>query len=238
MIFTLLLLCYFADPSVQIKVEENQSQLLIKSYFFWNDSLNTVPDSLSCFIIVEGKSDGTKSNLYKKEEIFFKPNEFVGKPICSMEVDLRDTLHIALTINKDSLVIAKKNLTWIRPRPKPEPAKVKDQTEENDQFSEIEIDGLIIDETRTKAGRDFYELFYTGWVAPENVRDYAVHIIEEPARGRSTIIHVKINDITVFKRYLQSRFEAIEDLSDMAIAATLNKLKKLDKIRAELLQQY
>ncbi len=43
---------------------------------------------------------------------------------------------------------------------------------------EIEIDGLLVDDTKTKTGKDFYDLFFTNWVAPAGARNYTITIAE------------------------------------------------------------
>jgi len=48
----------------------------------------------------------------------------------------------------------------------------------------LEIDGLIIDETRSKIGRDFYDMFYHRWIAPNAASNYSILIKELPSRGR------------------------------------------------------
>lgn len=35
---------------------------------------------------------------------------------------------------------------------------------------DMEVDGLIMDETITKVGRDFYDLFYSSWSTPMNAK--------------------------------------------------------------------
>ncbi len=57
----------------------------------------------------------------------------------------------------------------------------------------LEIDGLLIDETKTKSGRDFYEYFYKDWTAPIGAKNYTIYITEKPYRLNNTIIEIKIS---------------------------------------------
>ncbi|MEM1125184.1 MAG: CsgE family curli-type amyloid fiber assembly protein [Bacteroidota bacterium] len=75
----------------------------------------------------------------------------------------------------------------------------------------LEIDGLVVDETQTKIGRDFYEVFYSRWAAPPNAVNFTVTIKEQILPNRGTRIVVQINDAVAFQAYLQPRYDAIEE---------------------------
>ena len=48
--------------------------------------------------------------------------------------------------------------------------------------------GIVLDQTKTRAGRDFYDLFIQNLVLPENVMDYTIVIDETPGLGTLTIV--------------------------------------------------
>lgn len=76
---------------------------------------------------------------------------------------------------------------------------------------DAEIGGLIIDESRTKLGRDFYEQFFSKWIAPNGVGDSFIIKIEElPSFGRVSRISVVVNDQTVVTRSLSPGFGQLE----------------------------
>lgn len=78
------------------------------------------------------------------------------------------------------------------------------------------ITGLILDETRTKAGRDFFELFSIQWTTIP-LLNYSITIEEQPDRGRGSFIKVSIDDTMVFFQRLNPRMQEIEELADRAI---------------------
>lgn len=98
----------------------------------------------------------------------------------------------------------------------------------------LEIDGLIVDETRTKAGQDFYDHFYSNWEAPPNARNFSVKIKEEPFRLRTTQVIVKINDNEVFQAMLQPRKDYIEAVADYAISRSQQFLANYEEIMEQL----
>ncbi len=99
---------------------------------------------------------------------------------------------------------------------------------------ELEIDGLILDETRTKLGRDFYDLFYGKWIAPQDARDYAIMLIEAPARGRLVSISVEVDDRPVYRRMLQPRRDLLAASADQAVRAVADHLTQRSQIDAQL----
>lgn len=99
---------------------------------------------------------------------------------------------------------------------------------------DLEIDGLLMDETKTKAGRDFYDLFYANWTAPPNARNFTITIEEKPFRLTTTLIVVSINDNIVFQSLLQPRQDILEDLSAQAISFAYEYLQNYEEIMRQL----
>ncbi|MCL3780787.1 hypothetical protein EMN47_10375 [Prolixibacteraceae bacterium JC049] len=96
---------------------------------------------------------------------------------------------------------------------------------------DVEIDGLLVDETKTKSGRDFYELFYNNWTAPENAKNYSITIKELPFRLRTTQIKIFINENLVYFTILQPRYELVEAYSKDAVKKVKRYLINYDQIQ-------
>jgi len=74
-----------------------------------------------------------------------------------------------------------------------------------------EIGGLIIDESRTKMGRDFYEQFFSKWIAPDGVGDtFIIRIKELPSFGRISRVSVVVNERSIMTRSLSPSFGHLE----------------------------
>ena len=99
---------------------------------------------------------------------------------------------------------------------------------------EIEIDGLLVDDTKTKTGKDFYDLFYGSWEAPKDVKNFTITISEKPFRLSSTLIVVSINDTPVYQSVLQPRQDIVEGLSQDAISTTQSYLANYEEIMKQL----
>jgi curli production assembly/transport component CsgE len=74
-----------------------------------------------------------------------------------------------------------------------------------------EIEGLIVDQTITKLGHDFYDLFYTRWEAPPKITEFTITLEERPGRGTNTLISMVVNDIPLMEMPLQPKYELLEE---------------------------
>lgn len=86
------------------------------------------------------------------------------------------------------------------------------------------ISGLVVDETRTTIGRDFYDVFYDAWQPPEGSVNYTVVIEEQPVPSLGTRVIVRLNDQVTFDSRLQPRYELIQQAARAAVAYTQRAL--------------
>ncbi len=96
---------------------------------------------------------------------------------------------------------------------------------------QLAIDGMVIDETLTKHGRDFYDVFYTEWSAPEEAYNYTIRIKEQPGRGRRTIIAVHVNDQIVYQSQLSPGYNAVRQAAAQATQRTHQVMQRYDLSR-------
>jgi len=101
----------------------------------------------------------------------------------------------------------------------------------------LEIDGLIIDETRSKIARDFYDLFYKKWIAPLDAKNFSIYIREEPSRGRGAQISLTLNDQKIFQNFVPPRYDALENVVNFAIRITRSRLSAQAKIEDQLKEE-
>ncbi|SHF00226.1 curli production assembly/transport component CsgE [Bacteroides luti] len=99
---------------------------------------------------------------------------------------------------------------------------------------ELEIDGLLVDDTKTKAGKDFYDLFYSSWEAPPEAKNYTITVSEKPFRLSNTIIAVSINENLVYQAILQPRQDILEAMTSQAISTTQEYLVNYQEIMRQI----
>lgn len=136
--------------------------------------------------------------------------------------------------------VNQKDSTKIKPVIKPVPESLRKLLEQvikqpvKSKENEIEIDGLLVDDTKTKSGKDFYDLYYSNWEAPKDAKNYTITVSERPFRLTSTLIVVSINDNPVYQAILQPRQDIIEGLADESIATTQSYLLNYEEIMKQL----
>jgi curli production assembly/transport component CsgE len=90
--------------------------------------------------------------------------------------------------------------------------------------ADLEIDGLIVDETVTKTGRTFYDIFHMQWEAPIGVKNFSITIKEKPARGNFSLLSVEVNEESIFEYQLQPRYEMIEEAANYVVSLVYDYL--------------
>lgn len=104
----------------------------------------------------------------------------------------------------------------------------------NTEKNNLGINGLIVDETESKIGHDFYDAFFSDWQAPKTMTDYTITISEKPLPRLGTQITILINDNPVFKSFVQPRFEIIEELARQGAATAYSYLENYTEIQKQL----
>ena len=111
---------------------------------------------------------------------------------------------------------------------------IKEETERMAVDADLKIDGLLVDDTKTKSGKDFYDLFYQQWEAPAGAKNYTIFIIEKPFRLTTTMVEIMINETMVYQSFLQPRYDYIETLTAQAVSQTVLYLRNYEEIVREL----
>jgi curli production assembly/transport component CsgE len=105
---------------------------------------------------------------------------------------------------------------------------------QNRKFRPTEIEGLIVDQTITKVGHDFYDVFYTNWEAPAGATDFTVTLRERPARGTATLVALEVNDTELLEMPLQPKFEVVEAAAQEAVAVAQDFLTRSQTVKNQL----
>jgi len=106
------------------------------------------------------------------------------------------------------------------------------------QRGEVEIDGLIIDQTQTRIGQEFYQNFVTFWEAPLGIEDYNILITEmaNPTWGSWIWIEVGgfVSKEIVYREILKPRSEEIEKTAQKGVEVVKKYLYHLKEYGEEV----
>lgn len=112
----------------------------------------------------------------------------------------------------------------------PEPIRIieSDQSKPQDGF---EVSGLVIENTITKVGRDFYRYFYTEY-RNKQIKTSKNIIVEEVLAGfsvRSSKISVKVDNQLVWQFFAQPRKDFLKKMASAAMSRSIAKLQQIEK---------
>lgn len=99
---------------------------------------------------------------------------------------------------------------------------------------DLEIGEMIFDETITKVGRDFYELFFNSWNNPTQITDFSISISEKPMPGIGTQITVTIDEYEIVKQFVRPNQEMIETLAEYSVGIAGQYLLNYQDIQMQL----
>lgn len=111
---------------------------------------------------------------------------------------------------------------------------IKADTIRNSRPEEANSNGIVVDETQSKWGKDFYEYFYNIWPFPERTEEYTIVVVEKPLPGLGTVLSIKFNDEEIFQQFAQPKLESIQEIAEFAAEYTFNYLQNYELIIKEL----
>ena len=114
---------------------------------------------------------------------------------------------------------------------------IPDTSHVNNQDLGIEIPGMLVDETQSKIGQEFYQLFFQQWQPPELEIDYQILFNEKALPSLGSQITVIINDNIVFQQFVQPRYDKIEEAVSISLDYVNNYLNFYIQIQNELQQE-
>lgn len=124
----------------------------------------------------------------------------------------------------DSTVVLEENLI-----------EVSSSNTSEESLPELEIGALIIDNTFSKAGNDFQQLFNTRWNWPTQQADqFIITVTERPSFVNSTIVEISVNELKVFEGFLQPRYDVLEQVVDQAIGISTQYILNYEDVVKEL----
>lgn len=117
--------------------------------------------------------------------------------------------------------------------------------------SGMEEDGsmtFILDNTKTKVGRDMYEEFYRQWSGMQldsaamaqfkasiySNEELLIELEEIPSPGINNIVGIKVGDLLVWQQFVQPRLEAMELQVAEAVQQVLQYFISYQEIQSEL----
>ena len=209
---------------IEVESEKEQKKIIAK---FVNNTLTAQQFRFTLHLNKKGSNSASNT---QSGTVTALPAQTQHLSDAQVNITSQDYFKALLLVYLDGQIVAQDSfVTGTKPI-----VTTKPQSDLNNSGDELEIDGLIIDETRSKTARDFYDFFYSKWIAPPGAKDYSIKIRELPSRGRVARITVEVNDRALYTRVLQPRLEVVENMALQAINIIRNHLQQNESLKKDL----
>lgn len=181
------------EKKVSARIESStlENQIRIKALAV---NSTTVYKELNYLLIsIKKGNEGNLSNNQQSGKFSLNPNEVKVLSEISVNLESKDALKAFLYIRDENskVLVAKDSLELNGSLFKNTTAKVEDD-------AVYELKGLTIDETKTKIGKDFYDMFYIQYSQLPDKSGSPITITELPLRGTSGQINIQIDDKIIY----------------------------------------
>ncbi|MCS3529791.1 curli production assembly/transport protein CsgE [Chryseobacterium sp. JUb7] len=193
-LFFLSVLCYGQeDKKVSAKIESSilENQIKLKAVVTNNTSIYK---ELNYLLVSIKKGDsGNLSNNQQSGKFSINPNEVKALSEINVNYEKKDALKVFLYVKDEETqkLVAKDSLEINHDLFRQKVSKVEEDVV-------FELKGLTIDETKSKIGKDFYDLFYLQYSQLPDKSNAAITITELPTRGNSGQITIEIDDKVIY----------------------------------------
>ncbi|WP_228458614.1 curli production assembly/transport protein CsgE [Chryseobacterium aureum] len=181
------------DKKVNARIESSllENQIILKAVVMNNTAVYKELNYL--LVSIKKGNGGNLSNNQQSGKFSVNPNEVKILSEISVNLESKDALKAFLYIRDEETqkLVAKDSLELNSDLFKKKTARIEED-------AAYELRGLTIDETKTKVGKDFYDLFYMQYSQLPDKSSSAVTITELPLRGTSGQINIQIEDKIIY----------------------------------------
>lgn len=181
------------DKKIVAKIEKDVVEKQLKIKALVTNNASTYQELNYLLISIKKGATGNLSNNKQSGKFSINPNESKTLSEMIVNLDKKDALKAFLYIRDEQTqkLIAKDSLEINQDFFK----HTANVVEKEEAF---ELSGLTIDETKSKVGRDFYDLFYIQYNQISDKSNSAITITELPTRGTSGQINIQIDDKLIY----------------------------------------
>jgi HD-GYP domain-containing protein (c-di-GMP phosphodiesterase class II) len=207
------------EVKAKIVIEENSDFISITGFAEnLTDGYKSLYYKLS---VIKGGKGNNKSNNMQSGRFTIEANQI--KALSNTQVNLvsdNQTIILLLIYDENQVLIGKDRLVLGEKKVLNTISKPKDG---------IEITGIVSDNTKTKMGKDFYDIFYNEYGKLKLNSSKMILVEEELTNVRTTKITIKIDSEIVNEFITKPDEEFLLAMAEDTAAKTFNYLKNLEK---------
>lgn len=236
---------YNSEVEAKIQQNINEDNLEVSGNVF---NKTTINQSLH-FTLSVIKNDENSSNTSKSDQtgrLVLGPGEKKIVSYTQINLEEKDRIIILLLVydtedrlmGKDRIII---NATDEDRLQEENRVKLESQDEETiDRGHEGEdgviLRGIVIEETKTKSGRDFFKMFYSLYNSYNINGDQIVTISEDFAMANTTKIDIKMDNEIVFQFFVRPDSEFLKSAANESIKRVYSYIQRLKQNRNTIKQ--
>ena len=178
--------------------------------------------------------DGNVKKSNQTDLFFLKGDEKKILSTLTVNYNVEDKIILLLLIydkdnkpiGKDRIVLEQGGKTVINLNRDTPKTTSQDEAVAQDGYT---IDGLVLQKTLTKSGRDFFRMFYSEYYNRQIRSPKNILIKEVPGRRRNTLITVEVDGKLVWQFFAQPRKEFLSNMVRISLQRVLSFLNRLEQ---------
>lgn len=191
-----------------------------------DDGMKNLSYTLS--VIKKNNQSSNTSNNSQNGEFTLNPNEKKTLSTTQINQSIEDEIIILLLIYNDNDVMVGKDRIIVE-------VKKSEVLKKNE--TELEITGIISDDTKTKVGKDFYDIYFSKYNSEAINGNQIVQIEEQLNIGRTTILKITIDTKLISEFIANPNEEFLQQKAEEVIQATKKYFIDLEKLKNRI-EQY
>jgi hypothetical protein len=219
----------YKDVKAKIDIEKVEDVLFITGTA---ENLKSVYKNISYKLVVlkKNKSETNKSNNAQDGRVTLEPMQKVSLSKTQVNANKDDQINIALFIyDEDNTVIGKDKVVIGND------VKVESNVGSLKPKDGLEMIGIVSNETKTKLGNDFYDLFYKEYNKLKISSPKIISIQEELTFGRTTKITVNVDGEVIDEFITKPDEEFLEYMAESSSSKAFKYFKRIEKQEKSIL---
>ncbi|NLP58078.1 curli-like amyloid fiber formation chaperone CsgH [Lutibacter sp. B1] len=203
-------LCFSQEDDIKAKIVSRTVDNLIDIKAVAQNMEVTYKEGYTYLLFsIKKGSKGNYSRNSQSGEFSLQPNE--EKELSTLKINIQkgEECKVYLFIRKDDSLISKDSTIIYSAERTVEKKYIAE--------SEIEIKGLIIEDVKTKLGKDFYDYLYQKYTTSGLKYPFIINITEKPSIGRGSKVSIDVDDRILFEFMTKPDDEYILEAANQAL---------------------
>lgn len=191
------------DLKTMLETNYQEDRLTIQAKIINNSDL--IHDLNYLLVGIKQSKSGNLSNNKQEGKFVINPDETQLLSTLSINIEKEDLLKVYLFIrNEDKNELVTKDSIFVNVDNNANIFKsnLSQNPIQNSQEPEIKeedfiLSGIVLDQTKSKVGKDFYDYFYSRYSLLSEKYPFIITISELPSLGRNGIINIEVGDKVV-----------------------------------------